>query len=245
MGRANKMIMTAIGTIILIAIVSTPATAKQQDVISLAGQWDFRLDPQGVGEKENWFETELPQCIKLPGSTAENGFGDDISVNTKWTGTVVDKSWYTEEKYEKYRQPGNVKLPFWLTPLKHYIGPAWYQKTINIPDSWRNKRVVLFLERPHWETKVWVDGKEYGAQNSLSTPHKYDLGRLTPGKHHLTIRIDNTVKIDIGIDSHSISDQTQTNWNGIIGKIELRATDPVWIEDIQVYPDVQKCISPS
>ena len=235
--RMAPMIDMIFLLLIFFLVAATPQ--EQRKVISLAGQWGFQLDPKGVGEKEKWCKTELPQCIKLPGSTAENGYGDDISVDTKWTGTVVDKSWYTEEKYEKYRQPGSIKLPFWLTPLKHYVGPAWYQKTIYIPDSWRNKRVVLFLERAHWETKVWVDGKEAGSQNSLSTPHKYDLGRLTPGKHHLVIHVDNTVKIDIGIDSHSISDQTQTNWNGIIGKIELRTTDPVWIEDIQVYPDVQ------
>jgi len=218
-------------------------TAASESSISLAGQWNFRLDPQNVGEKENWFEIDLPQKIKLPGSTTENGFGNDISVDTQWIGTVVDRSWYTEKKYEKYRQPGSIKVPFWLTPLKHYVGPAWYQKTIEIPANWQNKRIVLFLERPHWETKVWVDGEEKGSQNSLATPHIYDLGKLTPGSHRLAIRIDNTVKIEIGIDSHSISDQTQTNWNGIIGKIELQATDPVWIDDLQVYPDVQNKIA--
>lgn len=229
----------AIAAVILIATISTQTKANQQDVISLAGQWSFQLDPQQVGEKEKWFETDLPQSIKLPGSTVENGFGDDISVDTQWTGTVVDRSWYTEEKYEKYRQPGSIKLPFWLTPLKHYIGAAWYRRTIDIPESWSGKRIVLFLERAHWETKVWVDGKKIGTQNSLSTPHEYNLGKLAPGKHLLAIRVDNTVKIDIGPDSHSISDQTQTNWNGIIGKIELRATDSPWIDDIQIYPDVQ------
>jgi len=218
-------------------------TAAFESSISLAGQWNFRLDPQSVGEKENWRKIVLPQSINLPGSTTENGFGDDISVDTKWTGSIVDTSWFTEKKYEKYRQPGSIKLSFWLTPLKHYVGPAWYQKTVEIPGSWRNKRIVLFLERPHWETKLWVDGKEKGSQNSLTTPHIYDLGKIKPGTHLLAIRIDNTVKIEIGIDSHSISDQTQTNWNGIIGKIELQATDPVWLDDLQVYPDVQNKIA--
>ena len=43
--------------------------------------------------------------------------------------------------------------------------------------------------------------------------------------------------IDVGENSHSISDHTQGNWNGIVGKVELRATDPVWIADIRVVPD--------
>lgn len=242
MNRTAKSLVITTAFFLMLIVTASRATAGSQQerkAISLAGRWQFQLDPQQVGEKGKWFETDLPQSIKLPGSTTENGFGDDISVDTEWTGTVVDRSWYIEEKYEKYRQPGSVKLPFWLTPLKHYVGAAWYRKTIDIPDSWSAKRVVLFLERAHWETKVWVDGKKIGTQNSLGAPHEYDLGKLAPGKHLLAIRVDNSVKIDIGPDSHSISDQTQTNWNGIIGKIELRATDPVWIEDLQVYPDVR------
>lgn len=214
------------------------AVAPEMD-LCLAGEWGFQLDPEGIGEENRWFEKDLPLRIKLPGSTVEGGFGDDISVETEWTGDIVDKSWYTEERYEKYRQPGNVKVPFWLTPLKHYVGAAWYEKTVDIPESWRGKRVILFLERAHWETKLWVDGREIGMRNSLSTPHEYDLGSLSPGQHRLTIRVDNTIKIEVGVNSHSISDHTQTNWNGIVGKMELRAKDPIWIDDLQVYPDVK------
>ncbi len=51
----------------------------------------------------------------VPGSTAENGYGDHVSVDTKWTGGIVDQSWFTEAMYEKYRQPCNFKIPFlWL-----------------------------------------------------------------------------------------------------------------------------------
>jgi hypothetical protein len=238
---AKSLVITTAFFLMLITTASkvTASPQKEQEVIPLAGQWGFRLDREDVGEKDKWFEIDLPDKIKLPGSAAENGFGDDVSIDMKWTGDIVDRSWFTDKKFEKYRQPGNVKIPFWLTPVKHYIGPAWYQKTFEIPDSWRNKRIVFFLERAHWETKLWVDGKEIGMRNSLSTPHEYELGRLTVGKHRLAIRVDNSVKIEVGVNSHSISDHTQTNWNGIVGKIELRATDAVWIEDLQVYPDVQ------
>ena len=55
----------------------------------------------------------------------------------------------------------------------------------------------------------------------------------------ITIRIDNRIKeINVGPDSHSITDQTQGNWNGIVGRIELQATPKVHLEDIQVYPDL-------
>ena len=207
----------------------------------MAGEWSFRLDPENVGEKQKWYAGTLPERITLPGSTAERGFGDDVSVDTKWTGKIVDQSWFTEAKYEKYRQPGSVKIPFWLTPVKHYVGPTWYQRLIDVPRSWKGKRVTLFLERCHWETKVWVDGVAAGVRDSLCTPQLHDLSSLlTPGKHRITVRVDNSMKYDVGDNAHSVSDHTQTNWNGAIGRIELQASDRVWISDVQIFPDIQE-----
>ncbi len=142
----------------------------------------------------------------------------------------MDKSWFTAPEYAEYRKPGNIKVPFWLQPEKYYAGVAWYQRDIEIPPDWQGKRVVLSLERPHWETRVWVDGKPLGSNNSLSTPHEYDLGTaLAPGKHQLTIRVDNGLVVDVGENSHCVTDHTQGNWNGIVGDIEL-AGDPAGVD---------------
>ena len=132
-------------------------------------------------------------------------------------------------------------MPFCLQPEKHYVGVAWYQRDIEIPGRWQGKRVVLTLERVHWGSQVWLDAKAVGADTSLSTPHRYDLGlNVAPGKHRLTLRIDNRMLVNVGSWAHSVSDHTQGNWNGVVGRIELSASSPVWIEDVQVYPDVAK-----
>ncbi|MHC4726762.1 MAG: sugar-binding domain-containing protein, partial [Planctomycetota bacterium] len=212
---------------------------RSRRIISLAGQWLFKLDHANTGEKEKWYSGKLPDRINLPGSTIENGYGDDITLDTKWTGSIIDKSFFTDAKYEKYRQPGPIKIPFWLTPIKHYKGPAWYQKQVDIPANWAGKRISLFLERCHWETRVWVDGTAVGTRDSLCTPQLHDLSSLiSPGRHIVTIRVDNSVKYNVGNNAHSISDHTQSNWNGIIGRIELQATDTLWLSDVQVYPDI-------
>ena len=59
-----------------------------------------------------------------------------------------------------------------------------------------------------------------------------------PGRHRLTIRVDNRLVVDVGVNSHSVTDHTQGNWNGIVGRIELAATPPVWVDDLQVFPHV-------
>jgi hypothetical protein len=232
--------LLALAAIILTACCSI-GSAQSRQTISLAGTWSFRTDPADVGEEQRWFLGKLADTIRLPGSMAENEIGDPVSVETKWTGGIVDRSWFTDSKYEKYRRPGNVKVPFWLNPVNVYLGAAWYQREIEIPRSWKKRVVTLYLERCHWETRLWVDDQPLGTHNSLATPHVYDLSRFTPGKHRLTLRIDNRIKeVDVGRNAHSVTDHTQSNWNGIVGRIELRAASPVSIASIALFPDIHK-----
>ncbi len=248
-GSAEFLSVQVVVCAALIQFSCPGAAAAGADRISLAGQWRFQLDRSNAGISEEWFQHTLTQRIKLPGSLPAQGVGDDISVETKWTGDIVDKSWFTAPEYAKYRQPGNIKVPFWLQPEKSYAGAAWYQRDIEIPANWKGKRVLLKLEQPHWETRLWVDGREAGSNNSLSTPHAYDLGtNLPPGKHQLTIRVDNSLVVDVGVNSHCISDHTQGNWNGIVGQIELRCDPPPWVAsdgllrfgDLQVFPSLSR-----
>lgn len=198
-----------LGLILLLAI---GCGAAASNTISLAGQWRFGLDATNVGISEKWFEKDLSDNVRLPGSTDSNK-----------KGTPND------------RKPDMQHL----SRLYEYTGPAWYQRDIDIPESWKGKRVSLFLERCHWETQVWLDGKQSDVQDSLCIPHVHDLGIVEPGPHRLAIRVDNAIKYDIGGMAHAITEETQTNWNGIIGRIELRATPLASIENVQVYPNIK------
>ena len=180
--------------------------------VSLAGEWRFLLDPRDTGLRDRIWTTTLPDRIRLPGSTDEARAGVP---NTR---------------------PATLQR---LSRLVEYAGPAWYQRSITLPYEWRRRRITLFLERCHWETRVWLDNHEIGSCDSLSTPHVYDLTPYaSPGVHRLTIRVDNRTKYSIGPWTSAISEESQTNWNGIIGRIELRATARVWIEELRAYPDL-------
>lgn len=213
--------------------------------LSLAGTWKFRLDAGDVGVAEKWYQQTLSESIKLPGSLQEQGYGNKPSADTVWTAGIGAKL-LKQERFLPYTQSKDYQSPFWLTPERHYVGAAWYQRTVTIPNSRQGRRFVLYLERPHWQTTVWVDSRQAGpqgagTQNALGTPHEYDLTDfLSAGEHTLTIRVDNSMIVNVGNNAHSVSDQTQSNWNGIVGDIELRTTSTVWFEDIQVYPDVRQ-----
>jgi hypothetical protein len=200
--------------VLVVVWASVSATPASGEVLSLAGPWRFGLDSHGAGENEQWFAKALTHSVRLPGSTDANGFG---TRNTR------------PRSYDH------------LSRIHEYVGPAWYQREVDIPQSWANKHIELFLERCHWQTKVWVDEHYAGMQDSLCVPHQFDLSRLlTAGRHRLTICVDNTPKHFLGPFASSISEETQTNWNGIVGRIELQARDPVWIAGAQVYPDISQ-----
>lgn len=212
----------------------------EKDTLLLAGTWRFKMDAANEGIAQHWFNERFTETVHLPGSMPENGKGNDITVNTQWTGSIYDSSWFFNPRMAAYRQPGNIKIPFWLTPAKHYVGAAWYQADIEVPAQWQGKHVLLYLERPHGETSVWIDDKAIGTQYGLSTPQQFDLTQqLTPGKHTLTLRQDNGIHdINVGPDSHSITDHTQGNWNGVVGNMFIKAGAATWLDDVQVYPDV-------
>ena len=227
-------------TLLLLALISS-CTQKEAWQIDLSGEWNYRLDRDNKGVSEKWYNTGLTDTLLLPGSLAENGIGDNISIHTSWTSQIVDSSWYTAEEYAPYREAENIKIPFWLQAEKRYVGAAWFQKEITIPENWSNKNIVLHLERPHWETRLWIDGQEIGFQNSLGTAHTYPLhGHLDPGKHLISIRVDNQIReINPGINSHSIADHTQSNWNGIVGDLSLQAAPLVFIDKVTLFPNVE------
>ena len=203
--------------------------------IDLSGSWQFAIDrsPQGTQP------AQYDQTIQLPGSMLTNDLGDEVTVDTRWIGSLYDSSFFFNPKMERYRVAGEMKFPFFLTPEKQYVGHAWYKRTVRVPKDWKGGPVTLYLERPHIETTVYVNGQEVGHQMSLSVAHQYDIARYVKyGKDNvIEIHIYNGIEnVCVGQDSHSVTDQTQGDWNGIVGAIELRQEPIFWRR--RVEPDV-------
>jgi beta-galactosidase len=245
-GHILTVLLLLAGTSIILAESSpkaktAPTGTGNASTVSLAGKWRFALDRKGVGVDERWFGKDLSDAIQLPGNIESQGYGDEITGQTPWTSSVAAKVyWERLTHYAKYRQPDNVKIPFWWQPERYYVGRAWFQRDIDVPVGWSSSRLALMLERVHIQSQVWLDDRPLGLQNSLYTPHRYELGvGLTPGKHRLTICVDNRLlpEFNVGTGGHGVADHTQGNWNGVVGRIELSASSPVWIDDVQAYPN--------
>lgn len=183
-----------------------------QEAISLAGVWNFALDEENKGFAENWQNKKLTDKIILPGTTDEAGYG------TKTKGSDFGI----------------------LTRAYKYYGAAWYQQEIEIPKTWSNKIVYLELERVMWQSVVFLDGKEISTQDALSSAHWHRLGLLSPGKHNLSIRINNDMIYNIGDKGHVYTEYTQSIWNGVVGRIQLVAKDKIHM----INPKIETKIEP-
>ncbi|MCH5229991.1 MAG: beta-glycosidase [Muribaculaceae bacterium] len=115
-----------------------------------------------------------------------------------------------------------------------FAGNATYSRNIEIPQNWKDKQIELFIERSK-PSSVSIDGRIIHYNSRISSPQKYDLSSyLTPGKHLIEINVNNADSIPpiVARSSHAVSESTQTNWNGMLGKMFLIAKNPNHIKDI-------------
>lgn len=174
---------------------------------ALAGEWEFALDPDGRGEKDAWFKgNALPDTITLPGSV-------DEARKTPLTTTRT-------MSYLSRRHP--------------YVGKAWYACDFDVAADADGLFHHIALERVHGELNVWIDGFKLGRDDSLSTTNRLLIGKLAAGKHRVVLMIDNGRFDAVGEAiarynpqnadvAHSTSDHTQTNWNGVVGSMNIEA----------------------
>lgn len=210
-------------------------------MISLAGEWKLHLGDEQKDASEIAFEN----VIHMPGTLQAQGYGEDISRETKWVSGLHDPLWYIRGEYQKGQADG-VKVPFLSQPPKHYLGVAWYQREIMIThEDW----YCLEIECTRWKTEAYIDGKHVGTEISLCAPHKFELGKLTEGVHTLTLKIDNSMQYRYRPDGHGVSDALGATWNGMIGNIALCRKPKVYIKDVILTPnaenlmlDVQVCL---
>ena len=178
--------------ILFIFHLSLLTSTAQSLVMDLSGTWQFALDRQRLVHPDYI----LTETVQLPGTTDTNKKGDPLIKKDETTH---------------------------LSRIYSYKGRAWYKRQVAIPADWQGQPVYLFLERTK-PTEIYVDAKFVGASNDISTPQVFDLSKwLTPGRHDLAIMVDNGNGIpeQLYANSHAYTEDTQTNWNGIIGRIEL------------------------
>lgn len=182
------------------------------NTIDLSGIWQLELDKEKEGIHKKFYQKDLADTIPLPGTTS-----------------MAQKGEYSDK-----REIGFLTDPYL------FEGYAWYSREITLTpeDLEEQKQILLYLERTRLTT-VWVDDQEVGREDSLNTPHQYNL---TPYIHNISFRLTILVSnVDYPTKGgHLTSPDTQTNWNGIIGEISLRICSAAAVSRIKAFPDIDQ-----
>ncbi len=180
---------------------------QMTSTIPLQGVWEFLDDQQ---KKYTGFPPkaeDFGDTINLPGTTAQ-----------------AKKGTPNEEREKDF-----------LTEVYPYEGNAWFRTVVEVPEE-HPCSIRLYMERTR-TSEVWVNDVRMGTNNSLCTPHVYDLSAFAGcSALELCIRVDNTALPTKG--GHMTSPDTQTNWNGILGRFELQFSDTLHrISRLRAIPD--------
>ena len=189
----------------------------------LEGIWDVELADGTTGS------------MKLPGTLDESRIGHKDCGANQWHPDAALGN--ADGEIDK-----DAPIATRFTRRFTYEGAARISRDIDIPD-YGNNRLFVKAERARW-LSLTVDGKECSVflQGTLSTPYIYELTGIKPGMHRFTFVSDNSypgMPKEAICYSSTATDETQTNWNGIVGEILMYTKPQSFISGLRVYPKLK------
>ena len=192
--------------------------------ILLNGKWHVVLEDGTTGQMD------------LPGTLDENGIGHrDVGANQWHPDAVLGNAAGEIDK--------DAPIATRFTRRHTYEGEARISRKITVPD-YGTDRLFVLAERAR-ALQLLVDGEACAVfrQGTLSTPYIFELTGAAPGEHEFTFLSDNSYpgmpKAAICYSS-AATDETQTNWNGILGECSMYTRPQNFIDSLRVYPRAVK-----
>ena len=170
--------------------------------------------------------------MHLPGTLDESGIGHRDAGANQWHPDAALGN--AAEEVDK-----DAPIATRFTRRHTYEGEARISRKVTVPD-YGTDRLFVLAERAR-VLRLAVDGEECEVfrQGTLSTPYIFELTGVTPGDHELTFFSDNSypgMPKDAICYSSAATDETQTNWNGILGNLCLYTRPKNFIECVRIYP---------
>ena len=171
--------------------------------------------------------------MRLPGTLDENGIGHKDLGQNQWHPDAALGN--AEDGFDE-----NAPIATRFTRKYTFEGEARLTRRISfVPEA--GKRVFLEAERARC-LRLLVDGKEvpHFTEGTLSTPHVFEVTGLLNGDHEIALLSDNSypgLPHDAIVYSSAATDETQTNWNGVLGYLRLRVEEPVFLSALRIYPE--------
>ena len=186
-------------------------------LIDLSGMWKCEIP----GWRGN---------MRLPGTLDENGIGYPDDPLHQWKVDEVERIGFWK--------PGDPIVTR-LTRKHAFEGLAKISRVFQweVP---KGKRLFVECERAR-HLRLLVNGREAPLFQpaSISTPNVFEVTGMVNGEDEITFLSDNSYPgwpHDAIVYSSAASDETQTNWNGLLGYVRIRAEEINFISAVRVYP---------
>lgn len=187
------------------------------EYINLNGTWKFKYvagTSYGPGSSE--FQAK---------DYNDSGW-DDIRVPLSWEMANYGKPVYTNVGYPFSNNPPNANSGMSQYGVTDHNATGFYRRTINIPATWKDKRVFVHFDGVYSAAVVWVNGKYVGYSQSSNTDAEFDItGFVTTGDNQLSVRVYRWC------DGSYLEGQDMWHLSGIHRDVYLVATPKVFVSD--------------
>lgn len=187
------------------------------EYINLNGIWKFKYVPgtsSGPGSSE--FQAK---------DYNDSGW-DDIRVPLSWEMANYGKPVYTNTGYPFENTPPSATVGYTYYGVTDHNATGFYRRTINIPETWKDKRVFVHFDGVYSAAVVWVNDKYVGYSQSSNTDAEFDItGFVTTGDNQLSVRVYRWC------DGSYLEGQDMWHLSGIHRDVYLVATPKVFVSD--------------
>ena len=187
------------------------------EYINLNGTWKFKYvagSSSGPGSSE--FQAK---------DFYDSGW-DDIRVPLSWEMADYGKPVYTNVGYPFSNYPPNANTGLSQYGVVDHNATGFYRRTINIPETWKDKRVFVHFDGVYSAAVVWVNGKYVGYSQDSNTDAEFDItGFVTTGDNQLSVRVYRWC------DGSYLEGQDMWHLSGIHRDVYLVATPKVFVSD--------------
>ena len=151
---------------------------------------------------------------------------DNIRVPLSWEMANYGKPVYTNVGYPFSNNPPNANTGMSQYGVTDNNATGFYRRTINIPATWKDKRVFVHFDGVYSAAVVWVNGKYVGYSQDSNTDAEFDITDFVEtGDNQLSVRVYRWC------DGSYLEGQDMWHLSGIHRDVYLVATPKVFVSD--------------
>ena len=114
------------------------------------------------------------------------------NLNGSWNYAITKKGEAAPGNYQ-----GEILVPFAVESSLSGVGKRinehqelWYQRTFDVPSSWKGKQILLHFGAVDWKADDWVNDVKVGEHTGGFTPFYFDItSALNKGNNQLVVKV--------------------------------------------------------